>query len=174
MLTAFVVVVGLIVGGIGFWKITENNRQAEQARIAHEESERKQRIEAIFDSFDLDESFKATTVNIFGEKRIYPWDSGRTYASYIEYMRFTPVDKTAAVARQAIEQAGFEMLDDPYPGSVDVQYHFKNEHNEFVRLTVTSREVNDAIMTGEPPKEADKNAAPAVVLIKVNLDDNNE
>lgn len=174
MLTIFVVVVGLVAGGIGLWKIGENSRKAEQAQLVSQQKERKERIEAIFDSFGLDESYKVTTVDIFGDKRIYAWDSGRTYASSIEYMRFKPVDKTVASAREAIEQAGFELVSEPYPESVSREYHFKNDLDEYVRLAVTSREVNDAIMTGQPPKDADKNAAPSVVLIKVNLDDNND
>lgn len=174
MLTIFVVVVGLVVAGIGLWRLSDNDRQAKQSKMARETNQREQRIEAIFDSFDIDESYKVRSVDIFGDKRIYAWDNGRTYASSIEYVRFEPVDKTVADARAAIELAGFQMVEEPYPDSISNEYHFKNDNAEFVRLSVTSREVNDAIMTGQPPKDADKNAAPSIVLIKVNLDDNNE
>ena len=174
MLTVLVITIPLLVGGYALWQVNQKNARLEQAQKAREIDQRKQRIEEIFDSFGLDESYKVTTVDIFGDKRVYAWDGDRTYASSIEYMRFEPVDETVADVVEAIEQAGFESIDEPYPESVSHDYYFENSRGESVSLTVTSRDVNDAILRGQPPKKANSNAAPAVVLIKVNLDDSKE
>lgn len=173
MLTAFVVLISLLVGGFTVWKLGEGDRQAAQAQLAAEIDQRKQRIENIFDSIDLDDSYKVTSVDIFGDKRFHAWDNSRTYASSIEYMRFEPVDETIANAVAAIEKAGFDIIEKPQSTAVIFEYQFKNSQNEYLRLTVSSREVNDTIITGQPAKEAGKNSSPSVVNIKVNLDNNN-
>lgn len=174
MLTAFVVLISLLVGGFTVWKLGEGDRRAEQAQVAAEIDQRKKRIESIYDSINLDDSYKVTSVDIFGDKRFSAWDNSRTYASSVEYMRFQPVDETTEDVVEAIKKAGFEIIDEPHSAAVIFQYQFKNSRDEYVRLTVSSREVNDIIMTGQSAKDVDKNSSPSVVNIKVNLDDNNE
>lgn len=135
---------------------------------------REERIRAIFATFELDDSFEITREDIFGEKRVYEWDDGRTYSSSREYRRDKGVEDTRAVARQAIEKAGFTMFDEPYAGSVASQYHFKNSRGEYVRLSVLSQSVLSTTRDTEPLTDKEKWAAPSIVTIKVNLDDNNE
>lgn len=135
---------------------------------------REDRIRAIYDSIELDESFDVTREDIFGEKRAYEWDEGRTYSSSKEYRRDNDVRDTKSVAKKAIEEAGFRLFDEPYAGSVASQYHFKNNRGEYVRLSVMSQSSLSAGQSDEPLTEEQRWEAPSVVVIKVNLDDNNE
>lgn len=169
MLTSFVVLVALVVGGFTLWTIDRSNSHDKKALQAAQADQRKQRIEAIFDSFGLDDSYKVTKVDIAGDKQVYAWDDGRSYTSSIEYMRFEEVDETVKLTKRAIEDAGFEVMSKPLPDSVNNQYIFKNSSHEHIIMTVTSREVNDALLTGDSIKDIDENASPSVVLLKVNL-----
>lgn len=147
------------------------------------EQQRLNRINAIYQSFDLsfDDGYMVAYQNVFGDKRVYEWDKGRTYSSAIEYYYGADVDETAAELRQKIEAAGFEYFDEPYPGSADIQWHFKSDKGEYVRLTVSSKLRDDAITNAylmnqddSTAVEMDANAGPSSITLKVNLDDNNE
>lgn len=141
------------------------------------------RINSIYASLDLDKSYQVERTNVFGDKRVYEWDSGRTYSSEMNYLHGDTVSNTVAELDAKIKSAGFVFFDEPYPGSVQVQYHYKSSDGEYIRLSVASKQYNDAwrnaavMGQGQPSDEVfamDKNAGPAQVTIKVNLDDNNE
>lgn len=143
--------------------------------------QRLQRINAVYQSVDLDDSYLVASINVFGEKRVYDWDKGRTYSSVITYYHGANVDATAAELRKKIEAAGFEYIGEPYPGSADIQWHFKSKDGEYIRLTVSSKSRNEAIRDANlmhqddsAALDMDSNAGPSVVTLKVNLDDNNE
>lgn len=153
--------------------------------IAAPTQERLIRINDIYDSFALDETkYQLVDSNVFGDKRVYEWDSGRTYSSAKTYTRGANVDVTVAEVRTAIEAAGFVYFGEPYPGSTFTELHFKSAKNEYVRLNVESKPRFDAIRNEVLMKGAtaisdavitmDSNAGPSKVTIKVNLDDNNE
>ena len=144
---------------------------------------RKDRIVAIYDSLKLGDEYQLTSSDIFGEKRVYEWDSSRTYSSSKEYDRGANVDTTVAELKKSIENAGFTYFDEPYQGSWIHQYHYKSDKNEYLRLSVMSKpkwdasrydalmgrtEFSDAFFNADP------NTGPSMVTIKVNLDDNNE
>lgn len=139
---------------------------------------RKNRIEAIYASLNLGSSYTLTGSDVFGDKRVYSWDAGRTYSSTKQYRHDGNVDTIVAELKTKIELAGFAYFDEPYPGSGSVQYHFKSSDGEYIRLTVSSKAYDDAIYSQSPasikPYEADTNTGPSNVIIKVNLDDNNE
>lgn len=144
-------------------------------------SARKDRIEAIYSSLNLGSEYTLTSANVFGEKRVYSWDNGRTYSSEKDYVRDSTVDATATDLKNKVEKAGFTFLEEPYAGSTFIQYHFKSDKNEYVRITVSSKPRDDAFRKdgSDPgPSEAtlalDPNAGPSTVVVKVNLDDNNE
>jgi hypothetical protein len=145
-----------------------------------EMDQRKQRILAIYDSLKLGAEYTQTDEEIFGEKRVYSWDNGRSFSSSRMYVRQADVNATVAELRPLIKQAGFSFVDEPYPGAVDVQLHFKSARGEYLRLTVSSKLRDDAVRKASAAKtEPDYNKlpyrdAPSNVLIKVNLDDNNE
>ncbi len=159
---------------IGLFTSNYMAKQNNQARL--------DRINDIYASFNIDERYQVTGLNVFGDKRVYEWDKGRTYSSSIDYVRGATVSETATDLDAKIKAAGFKFIDEPYPGSVQVQYHYKSDKGEYVRLSVSSKPYNDAwrnasAMGKEPSAEIysmDKNAGPASVTLKVNLDDNNE
>lgn len=140
-------------------------------------TERKSRIEAIYANLQLDSSYVPTGSDVFGEKRVYSWDTGRTYSSTKKYQHDANVDTTVAELKSKIETAGFAYFDEPYPGSGSVQYHFKSGDGEYIRLTVSSQAYDNAAYDGNDatlPYETDANTGPSNVIVKVNLDDNNE
>jgi len=140
------------------------------------------RINDVYTSLKLDDSYQLDRSDVFGDKRVYTWDKGRTYSSVMSYMHGDTVSNTVAELDAKIKDAGFMFIDEPYPGSTQVQYHYKSSDGEYIRLSVASKQYNDAwrnaaLMGVEPSEsvyEMDKNAGPATVTIKVNLDDNNE
>lgn len=152
--------------------------------VGQNEKARLNRINDIYASLELDnKDYTHEQANVFGDKRVYEWDKSRTYSSVISYRHADTVSNTVAELDAKIKAAGFEFIDEPYPGSVYVQYHYKSAKNEYVRLTVESKPYQDAwynaavMGNGEVPEsvyEMDKNAGPSAVTIKVNLDDNNE
>lgn len=145
---------------------------------------RKDRIIAIYDSLKLDTTYQLINSSVFGEKRVYEWDAGRTFSSEKTYDRGSDVASTVAELRKKIESAGFTYFEEPYPGSTYIELHFKSSKNEYVRLNVQSKlrfdaMRNDALMNGgnsisQTALDLDPNAGPSIVTIKVNLDDNNE
>ena len=147
------------------------------------EQQRLDRIYSIYQNIHVsfDEGYLIGEQNVFGDKRVYDYDKSRSYSSSIVYYYGANVDKTAAELKQKIEAAGFKYIGEPYPGSNDIQYHFKSDKGEYVRLTVSSKPRNNAIMDANLMKQDDSaaidmdaNTGPSVVTLKVNLDDNNE
>jgi hypothetical protein len=136
------------------------------------------RINNIYNSLAVGDDYTVVTSNIFGKKRVYEWDTNRSYSSSKTYAHDADVDATVANLRQKIEAAGFTYFEEPYPGSTYVQLHFKSEQNEYVRLTVSSKPRDAALRedtsTSAPGFSIDPNTGPSNVTIKVNLDDNNE
>ena len=144
---------------------------------------RVERINAIYSSLSLDSSYYLQNSNIFGEKKIYEWDSSRSYASSITYIHPNTVSVTSQELDGKIKAAGFSFIDEPYKGSAYVQYHYRSEKGEYIRLNVSSKPRDDALQNAflmnknEIPDsvyDIDTNAGPSNVVIKVNLDDNNE
>jgi len=140
------------------------------------------RINGIYTSLHIDDTYTLQKMNVFGDKRVYDWDKSRSYSSEVDYLHGDTVSNTVAQLDAKIKAAGFMFVDEPYPGSVQVQYHYKSADGEYIRLTVSSKPYDDAwqyaISMGKEPSDSifsmDKNAGPASVVIKVNLDDNNE
>ncbi len=139
---------------------------------------RKDRIDAIYASLNIGDDYSLVRSDVFGKKRVYEWDSSRTYSSSKSYTHNANVDVTVADLRAKIEAANFRYFDEPYPGSTYTQLHFKSAKGEYVRLTVSSKPRDDVLTGNTDPTDAeiamDPNAGPSNVTIKVNLDDNNE
>lgn len=143
---------------------------------------REDRIRAIYSSLNLGDEYILQDESIFGEKKIYEWDSSRSYSSWRTYIRAANVDQTVADLSRAITDAGFTYFEEPYPGSTYTQLHYKSDKNEYIRLTVSSKLRDDAFQNSilmskeisEELFEIDPNAGPSNITIKVNLDDNNE
>jgi len=156
---------------------------ASQLITTHKNQARLDRIETVYSSINLDDSYRIENSNVFGDKRVYEWDKGRTYSSSIEYVHADTVANTTADLDAKIKSAGFAFTEEPYPGSVYKQYHYKSVNGEYVRLTVSSKPYDDAVynafimdknLSGINLDAIDKNVGPSKVTIKVNLDDNNE
>lgn len=150
------------------------DRQNSQARL--------DRIEGIYASLNLDDTYIPQSTAIFGDKRVYDWDKSRTQSSKIEYLHGDTVSNTVAALDAKIKAAGFTFFDEPYPTQGSTQYHYKSSKGEYIRLTVTSKPYWDANLNASVMKDdsgkglegLDTNAGPSVVTVKVNLDDNNE
>lgn len=140
------------------------------------------RINSIYASLNLDDSYIVQKSNVFGDKRSYEWDKSRSYASEVDYIHASTVSNTVADLDAKIKAAGFGFIDEPYPGGASTQYHYKSSKGEYIRLTVSSKPRDDAfqnayLMNKTVPANLanlDVNAGPSNVVIKVNLDDNNE
>jgi len=144
---------------------------------------RKDRIEAIYNSLHINtDTYLLQTESVFGEKKVYPYDKGRSYSSSKTYIHADTVSATVDELKKSITDAGFKYIDEPYPGSTFKELHFKSDKGEYLRLNVSSKLRDDAIQnTALMKKELtdavlniDANAGPANVTVKVNLDDNNE
>lgn len=135
------------------------------------------RISAIYTSFNLGDSYRAAASNVFGDKRVYDWDKGRTYSSSVEYGHNDTVSNTYSDLKKKIEAAGFKYFQTEYAGSIAQIDEYKSDAGEYVRVRVESSDVRDMTTYGTPTSVddiLDTNAAPSYVTIKVNLDDNNE
>jgi hypothetical protein len=142
---------------------------------------RKDRIISIFNSLKLDDKkYTLTYESIFGDKRIYEWDSSRSYSSERIYIRGANVDTTVAELKQAITKTDFKFYEEPYPGITDFMYIYKSPKNEYLRVSVSSKTRQDDFFNkssmGLSTKDitTDPNTGPSNVTIKVNLNDNNE
>ena len=140
------------------------------------------RINEIYSSISLPENAYFQDENIFGEKRPYEYDAGRSFSSYKTFVVAKTVNETMDILDKAVKDAGYTMFDEAYPGSTSKQYHYKTDRGEYIRLTVSSKLRDDAasnelLMNGEFSDaffKIDPNAGPSRVTLKVNLDDNNE
>lgn len=171
LLTAIIALVAMVIVFAMFYIMPAMNNQA-----------RSNRIHAIYASFKLDPStYLLENQSIFGDKRVYPYDNGRTFSSSVDFVRGANVDTTVTELKKAVSDAGFSFFEEAYPGSASVQYHFKSTANEYVRVTVSSKLRDDAIRNAQlmgqdmtAATDSNWNAGPSNVEIKVNLDDNNE
>ena len=146
-------------------------------------SVRLDRINGIYTSLELDNSYQLEKANVFGDMRVYEGDEGRTRSSERTYLHGDTVSNTVAQLDAKIKSSGFMFFDEPYPGAAQVQYHYKSSDGEYIRLSVASKQYEDAwrnaaLMGQQKPSDdvfaMDKNAGPSRVTIKVNLNDNNE
>lgn len=162
---------------IGVWAINTVISVNTKARL--------DRITAVYDALQLDSNeYPVAAREVFGEKRPYEWDKNRTHASVVQYLHGDTVTNTFEKVDAKVREAGFEYIDEPYPGSVQKQFHYKSEDGVYLRLTVSSKQYEDAVrnatLMGEDivtvidQFEEGTDAGPAKITVKVNLDDNNE
>ncbi len=149
------------------------------------EKPRQARIKEIYASLNLPEDYSAQRGEIFGEKRVYEWDQGRSESSWIEYIHAGTVNETIVELDGLAKAAGLSFIDEPYPGAIgSKQFHYKSDRGEYVRISVSDKTRDDAfqnfvLMNPYAPIPESVTAisgkdGPSIVIIKVNLDDNNE
>lgn len=137
-------------------------------------------INGIYASLHLGNDYPVTSEAVFGDKRVYSYDKGRTMSSQKNYIHDATVDTTVADLRHKIEAAGFSFVGEPYPGSSQTQLHFKSKNSHYIRMTVSSTRRDSAARTGDMnilalyDQTHSPDEGPSAVIIKVNLDDNNE
>ena len=136
------------------------------------------RIHQIYRSIDLDDSYRAVKSEIFGDKRVYQWDKGRTYASTVEYGRNATAAETYADLEKRITAAGFAPAGSAYENSVAEQRYYKSQDGEYIRVAIKSGSYQNSLVYGTTLPSAEeinrRDTTPVYVTIKVNLDDNNE
>ncbi len=158
----------LVAGAFGVYKYSVNvNNQARLSQIMD-----------IYNDLQLEESYRPTNANVFGDKRVYEWDKGRTYASSVEYAHKDAPADVRANLRKKVEAAGFKFVQTEYEGSIQPSDQYRNDKGNYVRVSVTSKYVHDKFTFGnydvDDPLVNHSNEAPSYIEIKVNLDDNNE
>lgn len=176
----YAVTIGIFIVSIG--SIVVIALLTSYAVMAQVQRDRLSRINNVYDTINVGNAYEPTYSNIFADKRPYQWDNSRTYSSEVKYVHGDTVSNTVADLDAKIKAAGFEFVDEPYPDSTTTQFHYKSSDNIYVRLSVSSKPYDDAIqnafiMRRDVPQsvyDMDKNAAPSNVVLKVNLDDNNE
>lgn len=146
--------------------------------VNKENTDRYDKIMGIYSKLDLDKSYRAVKSDVFGDKRVYSWDKGRSYSSSQVYARnATPAD-TAADLQKKIEAAGFQYVQTEYADSTNPVFEYRNKSGNWIRVSPESKFVYDAYTFGttsaSDPLVNHKDEAPSYVTIKVNLDDNNE
>jgi hypothetical protein len=140
------------------------------------------RINEIYATIQLPENTYFSEEQVFGDKRPYSYDAGRTFSSYKVFVVAKTVNETMDIVDAAVRGAGYTFFDEAYPGSTSKQYHYKTQRGEYIRLTVSSKLRDDAasnelLMQGDFSEaffKIDPNSGPSTVTLKVNLDDNNE
>lgn len=172
-----IILLTFVSAGAGFqfhsW-LAYQNEQPNQERLT--------RITTIYKSLAIGPDYRLDSSSLFGDKRIYEWDKSRSYSSSQTYQRGASVPETVAELRKKIEAAGFSFFHEPYPGSTTIELHFRSENKEYIRLSVSSKPRDDALRNeilmgntlSDEVIELDPNTGPSNVVIKVNLDDNNE
>jgi len=140
------------------------------------------RINEIYASIELPENRYFEEEYIFGDKRPYEYDTGRTSSSYKMFVIAKTVNETATILDKSIQDAGYVKFEEAYPGSTSKGYYYKSNRGEYIRLNVESKlrfdaATNERLMTGKFSDtffKIDPNSGPSRVSLKVNLDDNNE
>lgn len=140
------------------------------------------RINTIYTSLNLDDSYQVKDANVFGDKRVYLADKGRTLSSKVNYLYGDTVSSTVAKLDEKIKAAGFTVDNEPYSDTTATQYRYSSSNGEYIHLIVSSKVYDDAVTNASIlDKDAnkisasfDKDTAPSNIIIKVNLDDNNE
>lgn len=140
------------------------------------------RINEIYSSIKTPENIYFEKEDVFGNKRPYDYDKSRTISSMKTFVVAKTVNETADYMDKAIKDAGYTFFEESYPGSTSKEYHYKTSRGEYIRLNVSSKLRDDAasnelLMNGDFSEsfyKIDPNAGPATVILKVNLDDNNE
>jgi len=142
---------------------------------------RRDRIIAIYNSLKIDDQkYRLNYESIFGDKKVYEWDSSRSYSSERTYIRSANVDTTVTELKKAISDTDFTFYEEPYPGSTYFMYIYKSPRNEYLRVSVESKTRGDEFFNKSQMGlsindiTTSPNAGPSNVTIKVNLDDNNE
>ena len=141
-------------------------------------NDRLERIQNVYSTINLDDSYRTAKSDLFGDKRVYSWDKNRTYSSSTEYGHNDTPTNTRTELIKKIEKAGFVKVGSAYEESTNPQDYFKNSDGTYIRISVTSRYVQNAMTYGDfsdtDPLINHKDEAPSYVTVKVNLDDNNE
>lgn len=150
----------------------------ERMATARYEQSRLDQIHSIYSDLQLGDRYFVAKSDVFGDKRKHTDDSKLTFASTVEYGHNDTVSNTVADVTKQITAAGFTKVSTAYEGSVAEQTIFKNTDGDYLRLNVKPKLAQDMAIYGTPSQEewqnADKNAAPSYVTIKVNIDGNSE
>lgn len=146
-------------------------------------TQRLSQIKDVYSSLNLGTQYAVQSSDVFGQKRTYAWDKDRTKASSVTYLHGDTVSNTVADLDAKIKAAGFTSIETEELNSKRAHYQYKSTDGEYIRITVSSKPYRDALenasaMKQNPESEAlqgmDKNAGPSRVVIRVNLDGNNE
>lgn len=142
---------------------------------------RKDRIISIYKSLNLStQKYLLQSQSIFGDKRVYSWDSGRSASSMISVVRDTDVKTAFNELKAAVAKTDFKFYQEPYPGGADYIYIYKSPRNEYLRISASSKTRADEFFNkyhmglSTSGIATDPNTGPTNIVIKVNLDDNNE
>lgn len=162
---------------IGFVLVSLSTLAIVSANRTYSIYERENRISDIYNSLKLDSTYRFANADIFGEKRPYSWDKGRTMASSVSYGRNAGRAATFADLKIRILNAGFTQIEGPDYGEIARQDHYVNDFGEYVRVSIDTEEQYSSLLYGTDYPSAQSiisdEDGPVYVTIRVNLDDNN-
>lgn len=139
------------------------------------------RINEIYSSIKLPQNVYAEADTVFGDKRIYSYDTSKSIPSSETFVVAKTVTDTFNTLDTAIKAAGYTPLAQANPDTVTKEAHYKTGKGEYIILNVESKLRLDAFQNelwmndkSGGFNQIDSNAGPSLVTLKVNLDDNNE
>ena len=142
----------------------------------YHDNKRLDKITKIYEDINLGDKYRLADSYVFGDKRVYDEDKGRTFSSSVEYgYNETPIATLKDLTKK-ITATGFNESGSAYEGSTAPQYYFKNDDGNYIRVTVESAKSHARTLYGvdNGADLAKDSKGPTYVTIKVNLDDNNE
>ena len=147
------------------------------------ESPRAARVHEIYASLQLSDDYVYQTGAIAGERRLYKQDGTRSWSSYQTYLRGASLTQTVKELNDSIIKAGFKQIWQSENASVIAERRYVNDKQEYIRFKAESKlrleYYQNSYLMGLDTATIQKNAidpesGPIRVMIKVNLDDNNE
>lgn len=165
---------------IGFILITLSVYAVVNLNTTNSDQKRFDKIDYIYSSLNLDDSYRMVDSDVFGDKRVYDWDDGRTFSSQKEFKRDADRSDTFDDLRERITTAGFDQISGPGYGDAARQDHYKSSEGEYIRVSIYTEALYLAMFSQDkteypkPGSTKQLETGPVYVTIKVNLDDNNE
>ncbi|NCU38588.1 hypothetical protein EOL96_06050 [Candidatus Saccharibacteria bacterium] len=155
---ATIVFIAFILVSLSAFTIVETNR-------IRENYDRETRVSDIYNSLDLDSSYRVASVDIYGD----------AITSEVEYGHNADRAETFAELKEQIELAGFKPADSPDYGPLSREDRYVNDRGDTIRVSVDTKAVHAATLYGINFPDAASDAAledgPVYVTIKVDLAD---
>ncbi len=141
----------------------------------NQQRDREMRIAAVYDSLELDNSYRIAKQDIFGDLRVNPNEEHGLASSVTEYGKNASRSSTFTDLEKHIKQAGFTKISNSDFDTTSRQDRYRNNKGESIRVSIETATVHNAALYGtslpKPGSEEMIEKGPVYVTIKVNLDE---